>query len=73
MREEKSRKTRTSQEGREFICGACKSAYLSYPALYTHIKVKHNGICPEGTIRGKSSSTKKRGRPKTVILNEILS
>ena len=65
-KEEKSRKTRSYQEGREFICGACKSGYLSYPALYTHIKTKHNGIYPEGTIRGKNNNNKKRGRPKTV-------
>ena len=58
-KEEKSRKTRSYQEGREFICGACKSGYLSYPALSTHIKTKHNGIYPEGTIRAKTTTTRK--------------
>ena len=24
--------------------------YLSHPALYTHVKIKHNGIFPEGVI-----------------------
>ena len=46
VKEEKTRKTRNDQEGREFICGACKGGYLSYPALYTHIKTKHGGIAP---------------------------
>jgi len=40
---------------------------LSYPALYTHIKTKHDGIIPEGTIRGVNGGrAKKRGRPKNV-------
>lgn len=30
------------------MCG-CGKAYLSYPALYTHIKNKHNKIAPDGT------------------------
>jgi len=28
-------------EGRDFVC-FCGKAYLSYSALYTHSKVKHN-------------------------------
>ena len=43
VKEEKVRKTRKDKEGRKFICGACKLGYLSYPALYTHIKTKHKG------------------------------
>ena len=42
-KEEKVRKTRKDKEGRKFICGACGLGYLSYPALYTHIKTKHDG------------------------------
>lgn len=30
------------EEERNFICG-CGKDYFSYPALYTHIKNKHNG------------------------------
>jgi len=67
QKEEKVRKTRKDKEGRKFICGACKLGYLSYPALYTHIKTKHKGETPEGTIRGESGKPKKRGRPKVVI------
>ena len=32
---------------RNHRCG-CGKDYLSYPALYTHIKQKHNGKPPEG-------------------------
>jgi acyl-CoA thioesterase len=67
QKEEKVRKTRKDKEGRKYICGACKLGYLSYPALYTHIKTKHNGVTPEGTIRGESGKPKKRGRPKVVL------
>jgi hypothetical protein len=31
--------------GRDFIC-PCGKAYLSYPALFTHIKQKHEGRAP---------------------------
>lgn len=37
-----------------FYCEECEKSYLSYPALYTHIKTKH----PE------NKSERKRGRPK---------
>ena len=69
QKEEKVRKTRKDKEGRKYICGACKLGYLSYPALYTHIKTKHNGETPEGTIRGESGKPKKRGRPKVVLFS----
>jgi len=36
------------EEERNYICG-CGKDYFSYPALYTHIKNKHNGKAPEGT------------------------
>jgi len=58
-KEEKVRKTRKDKEGRKYICGACKLGYLSYPALYTHIKTKHEGITPDGTIRGESGKPKR--------------
>ena len=53
VKEEKVRKTRKDKEGRKYICGCPGNpGYLSYPALYTHIKTKHDGIAPAGTIRG---------------------
>ena len=39
---------RTSQGDRNFICG-CSKSYLSYPALYTHVKNKHSGTFPIGS------------------------
>ena len=30
------------QKGRDYKC-PCGKAYLSYPALFTHVKQKHNG------------------------------
>ncbi len=69
VKEEKVRKTRKDKEGRKYICGCPGNpGYLSYPALYTHIKTKHDGIAPAGTIRGESGKPKKRGRPKVVPL-----
>lgn len=72
QKEEKVRKTRKDKEGRKFICGQCKLGYLSYPALYTHIKTKHEGNTPAGTIRGESGKPKKRGRPKVVCIIHYL-
>ena len=34
------RKPRENNGSRNFYCG-CQKAYLSYPALYTHVKNKH--------------------------------
>jgi hypothetical protein len=42
------------------MCG-CGKRYLSYPALYTHIKTKHEGRQPEGTLK---SGPLKRHKPK---------
>ena len=37
----RKRRKRTDDEGRTFTC-KCGKSYLSYPALYTHIKTKHS-------------------------------
>ena len=42
------RRSKNDNQGRDFRCG-CGKRYLSYPALYTHIKTKHNGETPKGT------------------------
>jgi hypothetical protein len=55
-----SRRSRKDEEGRDFLCG-CGKRYLSYPALYTHIKTKHEGRQPEGTLK---STSIKRHKPK---------
>lgn len=57
------RRSKNDVEGRVHICG-CGKSYLSYPALYTHIKTKHNGIEPGGTKASKERSGRGRGRPR---------
>ena len=49
------RRSRNQVEGRTHTCPTCLKSYLSYPALYTHRKLKHMGN--NNTGRG-------RGRPK---------
>ena len=36
------RRSKNEVEGRNFECKLCNRRYLSYPALYTHRKLKHN-------------------------------
>ena len=49
------RRSKSEIEGRTFECKLCNKSYLSYPALYTHCKQKHNK---------NNSSGRGRGRPK---------
>lgn len=53
------RRSKNETEGRDYKCSQCEKTYLSYPALYTHIKTKHSnkGDTPITSVRG-------RGRPK---------
>lgn len=57
------RRSKKDQEGRSFKCDKCDKTYLSYPALYTHTKIKHS----EG-VDGKPVlpvfSGRGRGRPR---------
>ena len=65
------------------MCG-CKKEYLSYPALYTHVKLKHDGKFPQGStskrliMKGDTSAAedfKKKGNLVLEIkefLNKIL-
>jgi len=39
------KRVRNCNGQRDYICG-CSKAYLSYPAIYTHVRNKHNGIFP---------------------------
>ena len=57
------RRSRADPGTRSFKCG-CGKNYLSYPALYTHIKQKHGGASPEGTDVPVARGTKSRGRPR---------
>ena len=51
-----------SKPERRFKC-SCGKSYLSYPALYTHVKYKHGGQAPEGTTMN-SKLKRPRGRPR---------
>lgn len=44
----KKRRPRSAGGERNYLCG-CGKAYLSYPALYTHVKNKHGGVFPIGS------------------------
>ena len=47
------RKSKNDIEGRNYSCEKCNKKYLSYPALYTHIKLKHEKKSNEGRGRGR--------------------
>lgn len=60
VRRKRERRSKEDGSQRNYVCG-CSKSYLSYAALYTHAKTKHNGIFPEGTT---TLHKKKQGRPK---------
>lgn len=68
------KKRKVTPEGDQlFICGGCERAYKSYPALFLHIKRKHNGIRPTNTKTTKPrvelvKEVTHTGRPQKVIL-----
>ena len=64
------RRSKKDKIGRNYVCG-CTKRYLSYPALYTHIKTKHDGVPPEGT-RSSNNAKTRRGRPKKVSLSALI-
>ena len=47
------RRSKNDTEGRTFVCQLCGKSYLSYPALYTHRKQKHNTNLSSGRGRGR--------------------
>ena len=61
--EKAKRRTKNDACERNFKCG-CGKDYLSYPALYTHIKQKHGGAHPNGTDTPTMRSGRGRGRPR---------
>lgn len=63
------RRSRGDSADRVFKCG-CGKTYLSNPALYTHVKQKHDGNAPEGTYAPHSRLGKSRGRPKRMVQKE---
>jgi hypothetical protein len=56
-----TRRSKKEQEGRDFLCG-CSKKYLSYNALYTHVKIKHDGVQPEGTFRAPTVPLPKKSK-----------
>ena len=60
----KKRRPRSQTGDRNFVCG-CGKCYLSYPALYTHVKNKHQGIFPIGSFAKKK--TLKESNDKEVL------
>jgi hypothetical protein len=69
-----SRRSRKDEQGRDYVCG-CGKRYLSYPALYTHIKTKHDGHQPEGTQKSglsQSSNRKVKAKLDDRVLKMIL-
>lgn len=57
------RRSKNDNQGRDFKCKYCEKTYLSYPALYTHMKQKHSKG-PDGEVRNPPTSGRGRGRPR---------
>ena len=47
------RRSINDKKGRTFICKICNKSYLSYSALYTHCKGKHNSTDVSDRARGR--------------------
>ena len=62
-RQVSKRRSKNDKQGRDFKCKYCEKTYLSYPALYTHMKQKHSKG-PDGEQRNPPTSGRGRGRPR---------
>jgi len=62
------RRSKNDVDGRVHKCSFCDKTYLSYPALYTHMKTKHAFIKgPDGQpITGCLNNGRGRGRPRKI-------
>lgn len=68
------RRSKNDLDGRDYKCSFCPKTYLSYPALYTHMKTKHSKgeKVTEFNVNFKGSDSQQlllnsgrgRGRPK---------
>lgn len=63
LRSKGRRRSKHDRVDRPYQCG-CGKEYLSYPALYTHVKNKHQGTQPVGTVVPDNRKNKGRGRPR---------
>lgn len=59
-RPKRERRLKEDTDDRNYICG-CGKSYLSYAALYTHAKTKHQGIFPEGTTNLQKKAKQSTG------------
>ena len=70
-KQQNKRKSKNDADGRDFKCTFCIKTYLSYPALYTHMKSKHSQG-PDGqnfllnSGRGRGRPKKNAGRVNTI-------
>ena len=55
------KRSRNSVGERNNFCG-CGKHYLSYPALYTHVRNKHDGKFPDGSMIKKEIQQKTDGQ-----------
>lgn len=67
QKQKHKRRSKNDNKGRDFQCG-CGKRYLSYPALYTHIKTKHNGETQKGTNTSQFQTGRGRGRPRKIVV-----
>jgi len=63
-----------SKDSMTFMCGGCPKRYKSYPALYLHIKRKHQGVRPPNTKIAKPTqptfvANAQTGRPSKPLHN----
>lgn len=63
MKRKQKRRSKNDIQGRDHKCTFCDKTYLSYPALYTHMKNKH-AKGPDGQPLINFNSGRGRGRPK---------
>ena len=61
MNAEQQRRSRYEKDGRDYKCQVCERTYLSYPAMYAHMKNKH-AVDPQQ--QNQTAAGKSRGRPK---------
>jgi len=62
-KKKQKRRSKNDVHGRDYKCTFCDKTYLSYPALYTHMKNKH-AKGPDGQPLIAFNSGRGRGRPK---------
>lgn len=62
-KKKQKRRSKNDVQGRDHRCNYCDKTYLSYPALYTHMKNKH-AKGPDGQPLININSGRGRGRPK---------